>query len=297
MWTSDLTKSAGFGDLPVDVKFSVGIMDSVMTNWWYDNNGWEWEYGGSSATPGSNFPSGMVTINGDSNFIGYAFAVGVGPVTLHWVNDYTFQNTLVGAEAAFMGAGLFVSYGVYNGQQVGNGNLAIEAKYDVPDLSGITLKPSLFFRDATGSGTAWAFGGDLTVGYQMFKLIVGATTTDQKSLQHYSATLKVAPIAPAELGIAAYLDGATPDSAPLQAVDLWASYKFGAFKFIVGWVFAGADQTGDYYSVRGYNPNTGLQFDQANNKGGGITGNNVTLGNDNVGAVRNGFYFGSAISL
>jgi len=297
MWTSDLTAAAGMKDSPVDVKFSVGIMDSVLTNWWYDNNGWEWEYGAASKTPGTNWDAQLVTINADSNFIGYNFAIGVGPVIFHWVNDYSFQNTLVGAEASVMGLGVFVAYGVYNGASAGDGTLAIEAKYDVPQISDITLKPSLFFRDDV-SGVNWVFGGDLTVGYQMFKLIVGATTTNLNALEHYSATFHVLPTSPADIWIGAYLDGATPDNAPLQAVDIGASYTFGAFKFIVGWVVGGADQVKAYYTgLTRPNTNTGTQFAQANNPNGGITGNNVTLGNDNVGAVRNGFYFGSAISF
>jgi len=298
MWTSDLSKAAGVGDLPVDVKLTIGIQDAVLTNWWYDNNGWEWEYGGPSKTPGTNWDSKLITINADSNFIGYHWMVGAGPITLHWVNDFSFQNTLLGAEASYMGAGVFVAYGIYNGAAAGNGDLAIEAKYDVPDMNGITLKPSIFFRDSVSANPAsWVFGGDLTVGYQIFKLILGATSTSSNSLAHYSGTLFLNPNDVAQLWIAAYLDGATPDNAPLQGVDIGATYKFGAFKFIVGWFIAGADQTNNYVSYAGVpNTNTGMQFGQANSQGSPV-GNNVTLGNDNVGAVRNGLYFGSAINF
>jgi len=283
MWTSDLTGSMGLKDFPVDVKVTIGQMDSVLTNWWYDNNGWEWEYGGWSKVPGTNWDAGLITINSDSNFLGYGLAVGVGPVILHWVNDFSLQNTLVGAEASYMGAGVFVSYGQYGptgGYGGSTNNFAIEAKYDVPDLSGIKLSPSLFYRDAL-SPSNWVFGGDLSIGYQMFKLVIGATTTSTYSLQHYSATLWITPVDPAQLWIAAYLDGATPDSAPLQAVDIGASYKFGAFKLIAGWVVGGKDQT----------------TSAAGNAGDANAGNNVTLGNDNVGRIRNGLYFGSAINF
>jgi len=281
MWTSDLTKSAGMGDLPVDVKVTVGVLDSVLTNWWYDNNGWEWEYGGSASTPGSNWDSQLVTINADSNFIGYSWAVGFGPIILHWVNDFSYQNTLLGAEASYMGAGLFVAYGIYNGAAIGNGDVAIEAKYDVPDFSGmgLILKPSAFFRTNV-NGPSWVAGADVTVGYQIYKLIIGATSTNMSQLAHYSATVKVAPIDPAEIWIGAYLDNLSTQGA-LQAVDIGATYKFGAFKAIVGWVIGGKDQTQDTTGV-GTNPNAG---------------NNVTLGNDNVGGIRNGLYIGSAINF
>jgi len=281
MWTSDLTKSAGFGDLPVDVKLTIGVQDSVLTNWWYDNNGWEWEYGGSASTPGTNWDAQLVTINADSNFIGYSWAVGFGPIILHWVNDYSFQNTLLGAEANYMGAGLFVAYGVYNGAAAGNGDVAIEAKYDVPDFSGmgLILKPSAFFRTNV-NGPSWVAGADVTVGYQIYKLVVGATSTNMSQLAHYSGTFILTPIDPAQLWIGAYLDNLSTDGA-LQAVDIGATYKFGAFKFIIGWVIGGKDQTKDTTGV-GTNPD--------NN-------NNVTLGNDNVGNIRNGFYWGSAINF
>jgi hypothetical protein len=283
MWTSDLTGAMGLKDSPVDVKVTIGLMDSVLTNWWYDNNGWEWEYGAASKTPGTNWDAQLVTINGDSNFLGYGLAVGVGPVILHWVNDFSLKNTLVGAEASVMGLGVYVAYGVYDGVGNGVGDLSIEAKYDVPQMGDLTLKPSAFFRDQVYDGGNWVGGLDVTVGYtSMFKVIVGATTTNTFSLEHYSATFHVMPLDPADLWLGLYLDGATPDSAPLQAVDIGASYKFGAFKLIVGYVIGGADQTKDTTGTSKINPDAG---------------NFVTLGNDNVGRIANGFYVGSAISF
>jgi len=282
MWTSDLTAAAGMKDSPVDVKATIGVMDSVLTNWWYDNNGWEWEYGGASATPGTNWDAGLVTINADSNFLGYGLAVGAGPVIFHWVNDFSLHNTLVGAEGAFGPLGLYAAYGVYQGETADKGNLALEAKYDIPQISDITLKPSIFFRDQFFTGGTWVFGGDLTVAYQIFKLIVGATTTSEVALQHYSATFHALPSSPADIWIAAYLDGASPDNAPLQAVDIGASYTFGSFKLIAGWVIGGKDQTNNDAGVHA------LQTDM---------GNYVTLGNDNVGRIANGLYFGSAINF
>jgi len=295
MWTSDLTGSMGMKDSPVDVKVTIGQMDSVLTNWWYDNNGWEWEYGAWSKSVGNNWDAGLITINGDSNFLGYGLAVGAGPVIFHFVQDFQWRNTLVGAEASVMGLGLYVAYGNYTdgGYATGAGtnyigastnNIAIEAKYDVPQFSGITLKPSVFFRDAIAPSN-WALGADVTIGYQIYSLIVGATTTSTYSLQHYSATLFINPVDVAQLWIAAYLDGSTPDNAPLQGVDIGASYKFGAFKLMVGWFIAGADQLNPGSISGGY---------YVSNTNGG---NNVTLANDNVGHVRNGLYFGSGINF
>lgn len=288
MWTSDLTKSAGLGALPLDVTLTIGLMDSVLTNWWYDNNGWEWEYGGPAATPGTNWDAMLVTINGDSNFMGWGWAVGVGPVTFHVVNDFKFQNTLLGAEASVMGLGVFVAYGVYNeaasngGTDFSKGHLAIEAKYAVPEMSGFTLTPSGFFRYMAASPNDWVGGIDLTIAYQILKVIPGITFDNDKAPDHMSVTAKVKPIDPAEIYVGAYFDMKTPDNAPLQALDIGASYQFGAFKLIVGYVIGGADQTTDTTGVNALNPDAG---------------NNVTLGNDNVGRVRNGLYIGSAIGL
>jgi hypothetical protein len=281
MWTSDLTGAMGLKDSPVDVKVTIGQLDSVMTNWWYDNNGWEWEYGGWSKVPGTNWDAGLITINEDSDFLGYSLSVGFGPVILHWVNDFSLQDTLVGAEASYMGFGAFVSYGQYGplgGYGGSTNNFAIEAKWDSPKFGDFSLTPSLFYREAA-SPANWVFGGDLSLNYQMFKLVVGATTTSTYSLEHYSATLWITPVDAAQLWIAAYLDGATPDNAPLQAVDIGATYKFGAFKAIVGWVIGGADQTA------------------GNSTGTKDGANPVTLGNDNVGGIYNGLYFGSAINF
>ena len=285
MWTSDLTKSAGMGDLPVDLKVTFGMNDIIFGNFWYDNNGWEYEYGGWNGkavqTPGSNWYSQLVALHGDANVVAMNWAAAIGPVTLHYAADLQLQDNMIGAEVNYMGFGLFGAYDINDVQAYGNSIVSVEAKYDVPQLSGITLKPSLFFRDAL-QYSHYVFGGDLTVGYQMFKLVLGATTTDQNSLAHYSGTLFVAPVDPAQLWIAAYLDGATPDSAPLQAVDIGASYKFGAFKMMVGWVIGGKDQTNDSAGVQKNDPNAG---------------NNVTLANDQVGGIRNGLYFGSAIQF
>jgi len=286
MWTSDLTKAANMGDLPVDVKLSIGLMDSVLTNWWYDNNGWEWEYGADGATPGSNWDAMLVTINGDSNFMGWSWAVGVGPLTFHLVNDLHFQNTLLGVEGAAGGLGVFVAYGVYNeaasnfGTDFSKGHLAIEAKYAVPEMSGFTLTPSAFFRYGMAAPNPWVIGVDVTVAYQILKVIPGITFDDMKSPDHISITGILKPIDPAQIWVGVYLDQKSTNS--LQAVDIGASYKFGAFTLIVGWVVGGTDQTND---------NTGLKTLQNN------AGNNVTLGNDNVGAVRNGLYIGSGITL
>jgi len=287
MWTSDLTKAAGWGDLPVDVKVTFGMNDIIFGNFWYDNNGWEYEYGGWNGkavqTPGSNWYSQLVTIKSDSNVVAMNWVATAGPITLHYAADLQLTDNLIGAELSYMGFGLFAAYGSNTGSAYGNSTVSVEAKYDVPAMGSLTLKPSIFFRDAL-QYSHWVFGGDLTVGYQMFKLVVGATTTDQYSLDHYSATVFVTPIDPAKIWIGAYLDGATPDSAPLQAVDIGASYKFGAFKLIVGWVIGGADQTNNTAGVKANDTNAG---------------NNVTLGDppDQVGAVRNGLYFGSSISL
>ncbi len=307
MWTSDLTGAMGMKGL-VDVSVSIGLIDAVLTNWWYLNNGWEWEYGGPSKLPGSNFNTlgaEMTMINGDSNFMGYHLTVGVGPVTFHWVNDFSFENTLVGADFEMSGLGIFVSYGYYGNTyttypmvpqatlpsdapynaNAGQGNFALEAKYDVPQISGWTLKPSAFFRDGIFYSD-WVVGVDLSIQYNIAMLNVGFTSTNLYALQHYSAALHILPMggdankSPADIWIGAYLDGATPDNAPLQAVDIGASYQFGTFRLIVGYVVGGKDQ---------------------NNNASG-TGNsslgNVTILNDAMnGRIANGLYFGSFINF
>jgi len=228
----------------------------------------------------------LTTINGDSNFMGYGLSAGVGPVTLHWVNDFSLKNTLVGAEASLMGLGLFASYGVYQGYGgAGTGNLALEAKYDVPAMGDLTLKPSAFFRDGlynSSLGGGWAFGVDVTVGYQAFKVVVGATTTSDSTLQHASVTGFYNVTSAAQVWVGAYLDGSSGAQSALQAVDIGASYTFGSFKLMVGYVVGGTDQTNTTNGVNGGSTNGG---------------NEVTLGNDNVGSIANGVYFGSAIAF
>jgi len=286
MWTSDLTKSAGMGDLPVDVSVTFGLNDIIFGNFWYDNNGWEYEYcgwnGKAVQTPGSNWYSQLVALHGDNNVVAMNWKAVAGPLTLHYAADLQLQDNMIGAELSFMGLGLYAAYDINDTQAYGNSIASVEAKYDVPQISGITLKPSIFFRDAL-QYSHWVFGGDLTIGYQMFKLVVGATSTDQNSLAHYSGTILISPTDMAMLWVGAYLDGATPDSAPLQAVDIGASYKFGAFRLYVGWVVGGTDQTNNTAGAQKLDNNAG---------------NNVTLANDdNVGGIRNGLYFGSAISF
>jgi len=324
MWTSDLTKSAGWGDLPVDVTVTVGLLDATFTNWWYDNNGWEWEYGGPSKTPGSNFNTlgaEMTMINGDGSFMGYWLKVGIGPVTIHLANDFSFENTLIGLEFegtkdTLPGLGIFASYGYYGntytpGPNVGSyiaptstasaytanagqGNIAIEAKYDVPQVSGWTFKPSAFFRDGLFYND-WVLGADVTIQYNIAFVVVGATTTNLNALEHYSGVFHLLPMggtpskSPADVWIGAYLDGATPDSAPLQAVDIGGSYQFGTFRLIVGYVIAGKDQN-TYTGT----PGSGYNGTNANAN----AGNNVTILNDYMnGRVSDGLYFGTFINF
>jgi len=288
-WTSDLTKAAGMTNGPVDISLTIGLMDVVLTNWWYDNNGWEWEYGGWSKTPGRQWDSGLITINGDSNYLGYELNVGFAPVTLHYAADFSEEDQLIGAEASYMGLGIFVAYAYYGNQGLASsygatsGEFNVEAKYDVPALGpGIKLTPSVFFRDAI-SPANWVFGVDLSVGYQIVKVVLGATSTSDESLQHYSATLILSPTDLAQIFVGAYLDGATTDSAPLQAIDIGATYKFGQFKLAVGWVVGGTDQTGNNADNQALDTNGG---------------NNVTIMNDDTtGGIRDGLYFGTDISF
>jgi len=285
MWTSDLTKAAGLTNGPVDISLTIGLMDVVLTNWWYDNNGWEWEYGGWSKTPGRQWDAGLITINQDSQYLGYELNVGFGPVILHWAADFAFQNELLGAEASVMGLGVFVSYAYYGNEESFGGSqdeVNIEAKYDADLGGGFKLKPSLFFRDGMQPAN-WVFGVDLGVVYQMFELVLGGTTTSDESLQHYSATIIINPTDLAQIFVGAYFDGATPDNAPLQAVDIGATYKFGACKLAVGWVVGGADQTNNTADNQALDTNGG---------------NNVTIMNDDTtGGIRDGLYFGTDISF
>ena len=198
-----------------------------------------------SKVTGNNWDAGLVTINADSNFLGYGLAVGIGPVILHWVNDFGLQNTLVGAEASVMGLGLSSAYGntattplnygpATSDRPEPNKPCQIEAKLRCAELMLSPLTLEWFFGAICRS--EWAFGGDLTVGYQMFKFVLGATTTSTyvtaallwDAMDHRRRT------SASTSGSRAYMDGAPPAASALQAVDIGATYEFGTFKLIVG---------------------------------------------------------------
>jgi hypothetical protein len=284
-WTSDLTKAAGMTNGPVDISLTIGLMDTVFTDWWYDNNGWEWEYGGWSKAVGNNWDAGLTTINEDSNYMGWQLNVKGGPLTFEWASDFALQNEIIGVDAEFMGAGVFVSYAYY-GNEMSYGSTQsefnVEAKYEADLPMGLKLKPSIFFRDALNPAN-WVFGVDFGIVFQMFELVLGGTTTSDETLQHYSATVIVNATDMAQVFVGAYFDGSTPDSAPLQAIDIGATYKFGSCTLAVGWVVGGSDQTNNTADNQKLDTNGG---------------NNVTImNNDTTGGIRDGLYFGTNISF
>lgn len=259
--TSDLTKSLGM-DMPVDVKLTVGYWDTYFTNWWYaDTTGWDFYYGGANPTnltgltnAGANFSNKLVWAQPAKG--GYQFDVGMGDgaFTLHYFNAFDLNTVLLGADASFMGFGVYVSYGMYNivANGAAKGDLSVEAKYDVPEMMGVKLSVYPFFRyslDSTTAATAankltnqMTYGASLAANVGMIRLAAGIQGDDAYVLDHWFWEASIAPVDGSKIWVNGYFDQALPTNT-MAGIDFGASYKFGAANVLIGYLYGGPSIT------------------------------------------------------
>jgi len=242
--TTDVTGALGM-QLPFTLKATIGRWDDYFTNWsYYDESGWEFYYGGpntaSPLTTGASWPNLLNWAPESTGAI--KFDVGIGPVNLHYLQEFLFAQMLFGADVSFMGANLWLSYGVPNGV-FGDGILSIEGKYDT-ELAGFKLGVAPYFRyamkDVLANELKWTYGVSAKVGYSMFEVTGGLQGDNIKAADHVVVEASVAPVAAAKVKALMYMDMNAPNS--FQAVDLRASYKLGAANWILGWVIGGVDK-------------------------------------------------------
>jgi len=214
---TDITGALGL-DLPVTLKSTVGVWESDFTGWWY------------ATRAGWSFVGGF---NQDEQAKGAAqLDIGIGPANIHYYQNMTFGTTMIGADAAFGPAGVWIAYKA-EPQAFGDGALNAEIKYEgeFGDLA-LSVYPTVKY-DLGASALGWNAG--VKVGYKMLTVAAGAGGTDPDYFNLVEGELGAA-FGNAALWVAFY-DQFNVDKT--YGVDFMASYKFGAATFYLGYALAG----------------------------------------------------------
>jgi hypothetical protein len=253
---TDITGALGL-DLPITVKSTVGLFDTYFTGWWYASmSGWEHYYGGANALDADTgeFTTGMTWSNmlvnaGQVHQGAVQLDVGVmEKVTLHGYTDLTGRYVMLGADAAFGPAALWVAYGA-EGEWFGKGDLSIEAKVDLPEfVEGLTIGVYPYFRlgfdkvvpiGFTAKETPFTWGVGLGTGYKIFHLAAGVQGDNVAALDHMIFEASVVPIEAAKVWVSAFVDTNSGKADSLMAIDIAGSYNLGAAKVILGYIIGG----------------------------------------------------------
>lgn len=240
MLVSDLTGALGL-KLPVTVKATVGLFDTYFTGWWYASmSGWEGYYA-LPGVAGAAWDGMLVQVDRVKQG---AVQLDVGVLekaTLHFYTDLWGQYVMVGADSsAIPYTSLWLAYGA-SGDDFAKGDMSVEAKVDLPEfVEGLKLMVPAFFRYGLGSKDLSWMGG-LAADYKMFHVGAGIQGDNEDAIHHIVADLSVVPIEAAKIWVSLYMDQAAPLN-PLSAVDIAASYKFGAMNLVVGYLIGGEDK-------------------------------------------------------
>ena len=256
-------------NLPVKLKATFGYFDTYFTDWDYVSAmGWESYYGTYNwpnmlATP----PYGPETGGGGAPDTAGAWQVdlGVGPVTLHWWNNFPWTEMLVGLSAAAGPVSGWLTYQDLFVDGFGNGVIGVEAKYS-GKMGDLALAVPAFFRYDLLS-KAYTFGAGVGVDYKIAHVAFGLEGSDVKIPNHMVVEASVVPMAGFKAMATAYFamaDYALADTqSAFTAAVIELEKDIGKLKAILGYVIGGEDKIG------------------------------ITVYGDNFG-VTNGLYFGLA---
>jgi hypothetical protein len=235
-------------DLPVTIKTTIGKFEPGFTDWAYvSESGWENYY---------TWPNGIADV-GPFDQTAMQLDVGFGPAAFHLYSDF----------AGFMMFGLSGGFGPVSGWLTyqapagafGEGILGVEAKY-TGEFGDFKLGVPVFFRYKLGTASDGSLPEDFTYGvglgadYSMFHVAAGVEGDSVDALDNVVVDVSVAPMEPVKIQANVYMDLAAANS--LQGINLAASYKFGAAKFILGYIIAGEDHNaiplnGDTFALAG----------------------------------------------
>jgi len=260
--------------LPIGLKGTFGFFDTYFTGWYYyDATGWTWYYDWSNQV-----------INFDNNAGAVQLDAAVGPVNVHWYNDFVGENFAVGADASFAGVSLWLAF-ADSFRDFSAGTLSVEAAYSAA-FGDFALDLGGFFRYGLADLSAaeslnakiYSYGVNLGAGYSMFHLAGGIEGDEAHGLDNVIAELTVAPLDALKIGVAMMMDlgldaGAVTDptdpdytgprgteinTSSFVGVDIGVTYMVGGTKFALGYVIPGEDKndmvvwtSGDNYAAQG----------------------------------------------
>lgn len=214
-------------DLPVTAKLEAGVWESDFTKWYYATRAGEWFVNGGDYDQQQG--NGAARLH-----------VGVGPVTVFAYHNFAATNglTAFGANGA-VGPVEFGAYYWTLPQTFGDGDLGVEAKF-AQEVGPVALSVYPAFHYGLGSEVwKWALGVGADI--DMFSVAVDVNGETDTAFRNVAAEVGVKPVDGLELWVAAYMDLIDTAASALQGVDIMASYKLGAAKFMLGYVIGGDD--------------------------------------------------------
>jgi len=222
--------------LPVGVTTTVGYFDTYFTGWYYyENSGWAFYY---------PWPNKLL----NQTAAGAQVDVAVGPVNVHWFNDYMGDAFMAAVDASFAGLSAWLGYGSTFGA-FGDGTLAIEAAYNIMDMANV----GAFFRYGLADST-FTYGANVGAGFGMFHVAAGLEGDDADALDNIVAEVTVAPMEAAKLAVAAFMDLGGAEK--FAGLDVEADYTVGGATFALGYFYVpdGAVQPPAYLGADQFGP-------------------------------------------
>jgi hypothetical protein len=230
---SDIT-GALMLDLPITIKGTFGFFDTYFTGWNYvSESGWEFYY---------DWPNVVVT-QGPKTVGAMQLDIGIDPITLHWWNDFAFDNIMIGADGAFGPVNFYAAMGAPT-DDFGGGQISVEVKYAL-DAGGISLGIPVFFGMNMGADTM-TYGLGVSGDIDMIHFAVGVEGDDADALDNVVVDVSATPIDGLTAKVNAYMDLAADDS--FTGLNISAQYKFGAMTLIGGYAYTAEGLTIPVYS-------------------------------------------------
>lgn len=216
--------------LPLKITTTFGYFDTYFTDWSYVSmSGWEFYY---------DWPNLLATDGPDVDFA-WQLDVGVGPVNLHWWNDYLFERMMFGVNGGFGPVTAWATFQATFAEGLGEGTLGVEAKY-AGKFGDLALAVPAFFRYNLGS-SAFTWGAGVGVDYSMFHVAAGIEGDDVDALDNMVFDVSVAPMEGLKAAVSAYFDMHAANSFTGLAIEVRKS--LGALNAILGYVVGGKDKT------------------------------------------------------
>jgi len=240
-----ITDLGGALNLPVKITWTIGYFDTYFTDWSYVSmSGWEFYYGDEIT---SAYWDNDLANDGPDTDGAWQLDVGVGPVTLHWWNDFLFQRMMLGVDGAFGPLSGWLTYQATFVDGLGAGILGVELKY-AGQFGELKLAVPAFFRYNL-CAEAFTYGMGVGVDFSMFHVAAGLEGDNSDILDNVVIDVSVAPMEGLKAAVSGYLNLASANAFQGVAIELHKS--LGATTAVLGYVIGGEDN----FALPVYNDN------------------------------------------